>query len=64
MLVHHSGIKSKEFFYSYLKLFLQSRISSIEEMRKIVENHFFNGILDEYGSFTKEQFKLACFTTN
>ncbi|CAM5215801.1 putative protein OS=Ureibacillus acetophenoni OX=614649 GN=SAMN05877842_106158 PE=4 SV=1 [Ureibacillus acetophenoni] len=59
MLVHHSGVKSKEFFYAYMKLILLSRTSSFEEMYTIVLDQFFNGNIEEYGTYTKEQFELA-----
>ncbi|SOC39862.1 hypothetical protein [Ureibacillus acetophenoni] len=59
MLVHHSGNKSKEFFYSYMRLILLTRTSSIDEMQKIVESYFFNGNIEEYGEHTREQYIQA-----
>lgn len=59
MLVHHSGNKSKEFFYSYMKLILLTRTLSYAELQNFVENQFFKGNLEEYGTHTKEQYKQA-----
>ena len=59
MLVHHSGNKSKAFFYSYMKLILLTRTSSFDEMQRIVESYFFNGNSEEYGTHTREQYIQA-----
>ncbi|MGX2962098.1 hypothetical protein JNUCC23_23135 (plasmid) [Peribacillus sp. JNUCC 23] len=59
MRVHHSGALSQEYFYSYMKLIMSTRASSFEEMRHIVETHFFKGDLDAYGAHTRAQFEIA-----
>lgn len=59
MLVHHSGNKSIEFFYSYMKLVLLTRTTSFDEMQRIVEGTFFNGNIEEYGTHTREQYIRA-----
>ncbi|MFJ5624853.1 hypothetical protein ACIQD3_19500 [Peribacillus loiseleuriae] len=38
---------------------MSTRASSFEEMRHIVETHFFKGDLDAYGAHTRAQFELA-----
>ncbi|KQU15946.1 hypothetical protein ACQKKK_23605 [Peribacillus sp. NPDC006672] len=59
MRVHHSGALSKEYFYAYMKLILATRTSSFEEMRQMIETHFFKGDLNQYGAHTRTQYKLA-----
>ena len=42
-----------------MKLIMSTRTASFEEMRHIVEAHFFKGDLNAFGAHTKEQFELA-----
>ena len=59
MRIHKSGVKSVEFFTSYMQLVLKANITSVENLENYMAQHFFQNDLSSLGPITLSNFKQA-----
>lgn len=59
MPVNNGGKLSEEYFISYLKLIMATKMCTLEEARECKFEHFFLGNKDTFGEFSYYQFLQA-----